>query len=60
MCVTENWLNTGESSMFSELLPADCSYFNTSRTSGRGGTAVVLKRILNVNHAFYSLLPALS
>uniref|UniRef100_A0A3P9MP71 Reverse transcriptase domain-containing protein n=1 Tax=Oryzias latipes TaxID=8090 RepID=A0A3P9MP71_ORYLA len=37
LCLTETWLNVGESSAFSELLPPDCDYFNSPRTSGRGG-----------------------
>ncbi|XP_049920683.1 uncharacterized protein LOC126402590 isoform X1 [Epinephelus moara] len=37
LCVTETWLTVGESSAFTELLPDDCCYFNSPRTSGRGG-----------------------
>ena len=33
--LTETWLNVGESSSFSELLPLDCIYFNSQRTTGR-------------------------
>lgn len=44
MCITETWMTVGESSAFSELLPLDCTYFNSPRTSGRGGgTATVYK-----------------
>ena len=44
LCVTETWLSVGESSAFTELLPHDCCYFNSPRTSGReGGIAAVYK-----------------
>ncbi len=44
LCVTETWLRVGESSVFSELLPNDCCYLNSPRTSGRGGgIAIVYK-----------------
>lgn len=45
-CVTETWIGAGESSALVERLPADCSYFNSQRTSGRGGgTAAVRKNV---------------
>ncbi|XP_055512319.1 uncharacterized protein LOC129709775 [Leucoraja erinacea] len=37
LCVTETWLGVGESSAFAEMLPLDCCYLNSPRTSGRGG-----------------------
>lgn len=41
LCVTETWLNASELSslfhVFSEVLPIDCTYFNSPRSSGRGG-----------------------
>lgn len=37
LCVTETWLNASELSVFSEVLPIDCTYFNSPRFSGRGG-----------------------
>lgn len=43
LCVTETWMSVGESSAFSELLPADCGYFNTQRASGHRGVATVYK-----------------
>ncbi|KAL6455414.1 hypothetical protein MHYP_G00361580 [Metynnis hypsauchen] len=44
LCVTETWMTVGESSAFCELFPPDCTYFNSPRTSGRGGgTATVYK-----------------
>lgn len=46
--VTETWLNVGELSPFSELLPPDCTYFNSPRTTGRGGgLAVIFKEKYN-------------
>ncbi len=45
--MTETWIGAGECSALVELLPADCSYFNSPRTSGRGGgTATVFKNNL--------------
>ncbi|KAE8278126.1 hypothetical protein D5F01_LYC23799 [Larimichthys crocea] len=42
LCVTETWIGPGECSPLIELLPSGCSYFNSPRTSGRGGgTATV-------------------
>ncbi|KAL6484014.1 hypothetical protein MHYP_G00088870 [Metynnis hypsauchen] len=42
--VTETWIGAGDHSALVELLPAGCSYFNSPRTSGRGGgTATVFK-----------------
>ena len=42
--ITETWLNVGESSALIELLPIDCCYLNSPRTSGRGGgIAIVYK-----------------
>ena len=42
--ISETWLSVGESSAFTELVPDGCSYFNSPRTSGRGGgTATVCK-----------------
>ncbi|KAL6459500.1 hypothetical protein MHYP_G00329720 [Metynnis hypsauchen] len=44
LCVTETWIGAGDHSALVELLPAGCSYFNSPRTSGRGGgTATVFK-----------------
>lgn len=44
LCVTETWLSDGELSSFSELLPPNCSYFNSPRTTGRGrGVATACK-----------------
>nr|XP_061839065.1 uncharacterized protein LOC133621161 isoform X1 [Nerophis lumbriciformis]XP_061839075.1 uncharacterized protein LOC133621161 isoform X1 [Nerophis lumbriciformis] len=45
LCVTETWLRAGESAPLNELLPSECSYFNSPRPSGRkgGGLAVVFK-----------------
>uniref|UniRef100_A0A8C9XYV1 Uncharacterized protein n=1 Tax=Sander lucioperca TaxID=283035 RepID=A0A8C9XYV1_SANLU len=31
------WLSVGESSVFTELLPDECCFFNSPRMSGRGG-----------------------
>ncbi|XP_055015067.1 uncharacterized protein LOC129410609 [Boleophthalmus pectinirostris] len=35
--LTETWLREGECSAFSELLPPGCTYFNSPRSSGKGG-----------------------
>lgn len=46
--VTETWLSVGESAALSELLPLGCTYFNSPRTTGRGGgVAVILKENLS-------------
>ncbi|XP_055020382.1 uncharacterized protein LOC129411985 [Boleophthalmus pectinirostris] len=37
MLLTETWLQVGESSPFSELVPPNCYYLNCPRMSGRGG-----------------------
>ncbi len=48
LCVTETWINAGECSPLVELLPADCSYFNSPRALGRGGgTGTVFKGSFN-------------
>lgn len=42
--ITETWINLGESIAFSELLPPECTFINTPRTTGRGGgIATILK-----------------
>lgn len=60
--MTETWLSVGESSALSELLPADCSYFNSPRASGEGeAQRLFTNRIVNVSSAFYRRYsPALS
>lgn len=46
--ITESWINLGESAVFSELLPPDCTFINTPRTTGRGGgIATILKNSLH-------------
>lgn len=37
MLLMETWLHVGESTPFSELLPPDCLFFNSPRSTGRGG-----------------------
>ncbi len=34
--LTETWLTTGDLSSFSKLLPSNCLFFNSPRTTGRG------------------------
>ncbi len=34
--VTETWLGVGESSVFSEVLPLNCSYLNSPQVTGKG------------------------
>lgn len=42
--VIKTWLNPGESSAFTELLPGECCYFNSPRTSGQEvGIATIFK-----------------
>lgn len=54
--LTETWINVGESAAFTELLPPDCTFINSPRTSGRGGGIVtVLKHSL-----YYKPLPLTS
>ncbi len=44
--MTETWIKDCDLSPFNELVSADCSFFYTLRTSGRGGgIATVLKEI---------------
>lgn len=35
--LTESWLTIGDLSPFSELLPTNCSFFNSPHTTGWGG-----------------------
>lgn len=35
--VTETLFTSGDLSLFSELVPFDCKYFSSPRTSGQGG-----------------------
>ncbi len=35
--LTETWIQVGKSIQFSELLPPNCLFFNSPRTTGRGG-----------------------
>ncbi len=44
LCVTETWISAGECSILLELLPAGSSYFNSPRTSGRGGGTATVYR----------------
>lgn len=54
--ISETWINEGESAAFTELLPPDCTFVNSSRISGRGGgIATVLK-----NSLYYKPLPLMS
>lgn len=48
LCVTETWIGVGESIVFSEVVPLNCTYFNSPRLSGRGGgVAAIFKEHLN-------------
>lgn len=40
MFITETWIAIGDMSPFSELIPRDCTFFNTPRSLGRGGGLV--------------------
>ncbi len=43
--MTETWLNVGDLSPFSELVPSECTFFNSPRITDRGGgLASVFKR----------------
>ena len=35
--LSETWMGVGASSVFTELLPAECCFFNSPWTSGQGG-----------------------
>lgn len=48
-------MSVGESSVFSEFLPHDCSYLNSPQTSGRGGgIATVYKNTYKCKPPFAS------
>lgn len=57
LCVTETWMSPGESSAFSELLPPDCLYFNSPRSSGCGGG---LATVFKLNFECKQLSPSVS
>lgn len=44
--LTETWLNVGDLSPFTELVPPDCDLFSSPRTTGHrgGGIALVFKK----------------
>uniref|UniRef100_A0A1A7XJA1 Endonuclease/exonuclease/phosphatase domain-containing protein n=1 Tax=Iconisemion striatum TaxID=60296 RepID=A0A1A7XJA1_9TELE len=49
LCVTESWILPGESSVFNELVPADCVFINVPRAARRGGgLAVICKANLRI------------
>lgn len=50
LCVIGSWLNMSESSVFSELLPTDCTYFNAPRLSGQGGGILTVFKKFNCKH----------
>uniref|UniRef100_A0AAZ1XJ66 Reverse transcriptase domain-containing protein n=1 Tax=Oreochromis aureus TaxID=47969 RepID=A0AAZ1XJ66_OREAU len=53
--LTETWISPGELSAFIELVPADCTFFNVPRASGRGGgLAAVFKAHLDLKQLFPS------
>jgi len=60
MCITETWMKVGDLSPFAELIPEGCTFFNSPRSSGRGGgLAVILKNSFgsychSVPSTFYS------
>ncbi|XP_051568015.1 uncharacterized protein LOC127449001 [Myxocyprinus asiaticus] len=56
--VTETWIKMGDLSLFSELVPPDCKFFYSPRTTGRGGgLASVIKNIPTaIYHSFEVLL----
>ena len=44
--MTETWISDGECRALVDLIPNGCSFFNSPRTSGRGGgTALVFKNV---------------
>ena len=48
MFLTETWLQTGDFIPFSELLPPDCTFFNSPQTTGKGGgIASVFKSVFH-------------
>lgn len=55
LCVMETWIGVGESSVFSEVVPLNCTYFNSPRLTGRGGgVAAIFKEHLNCCLPAYS------
>ncbi len=40
--ITESWIKVGDLTPFSDLIPADCTFFNSPRLSGRGGGIVTI------------------
>ncbi|XP_067283633.1 uncharacterized protein [Pseudorasbora parva] len=45
--ITETWTKLGDLSPFTELVPADYSFYNSPRPSGRGGgLAVIMKKTI--------------
>ena len=47
MFITESWIKVGDLTPFADLIPSDCTFFNSPRLKGRGGGVVtVLKNSL--------------
>ncbi len=42
MFITESWLKVGDLTPFADLIPSDCTFFNSPRLSGRGGGIVTI------------------
>ncbi len=49
LCVTETWIGVGESSVFSEVLPPNCTYFNSPRLTGRGGGVATIFKVFKLS-----------
>uniref|UniRef100_A0A8C2BTF1 Reverse transcriptase domain-containing protein n=1 Tax=Cyprinus carpio TaxID=7962 RepID=A0A8C2BTF1_CYPCA len=48
MFIMESWIKVGDLTPFSDLIPDDCTFFNSPRPSGRGGgIATILKNSLS-------------
>lgn len=53
--MTETWLNVGDLTPFSELVPPDSTFFNSPLTTGRGGgLASVFKSHFGLSADVYS------
>lgn len=54
MFLTETWLHAGDYTPFSELIPPQCDFFSSPRTTGKGcGVASVFKSIFHCKEILF-------